>query len=126
MIFRGQKTGSTFSVDMDNSTYRNGLRVTPKIKENHISRMAHPSYSPDISPGDLWFFEMAKQILSDPGCSSSDEIEGAVAQVCNDVTWDDVQRVFWNWIRRLDCVTENYGEYISELNNIRFLMSITY
>jgi hypothetical protein len=66
---------------------------------------------------------MLKQILRDREFSSSDEIEDAIAQVWNDLTFDDVQSVFRDWIRRLAWVAENNGEYMSESNKIHFLMS---
>jgi hypothetical protein len=33
--------------------------------------------------------------------SSNDEIEDAIAQIWNDLTFDDVQNVFRDWIRGL-------------------------
>jgi hypothetical protein len=57
---------------------------------------------------------MLQQILRDREISSSDEIEDAIAQVWNDLTFDDVQGVFRDWIQCLARVAENDGEYISE------------
>jgi hypothetical protein len=52
---------------------------------------------------------MLKQILRDREFSLSDEIEDAIAQVWNDLTLEDVQSVFRNWIRPLGWVAENDG-----------------
>jgi histone-lysine N-methyltransferase SETMAR len=112
--FWRQERGSTFWVHMDNSTCHNGSKVTSKIKKNHIYRMMHPPYSSDISPCGFWLFGMLKQILRDREVSSNDEIEDAIAQVWNDLTFDDVQSMFRDWIPRLVWVAENDGEYISE------------
>jgi hypothetical protein len=57
---------------------------------------------------------MLKQSLRDREFSSSDEIEDALAQVWNDLTFDDVQNVFRDWIRLLAWVDENNREHISE------------
>jgi hypothetical protein len=57
---------------------------------------------------------MLQQILRDREFSSSDEVEDTIAAVWNDLTFDDVQSVFRNWIRRLARVAENDGEYICE------------
>jgi hypothetical protein len=46
--------------------------------------------------------------------SSDDEIEDAIAQVWNHLTFDDVQSVFRDWIRRSALVAENDGEHINE------------
>jgi hypothetical protein len=43
-----------------------------------------------------------------------DEIEEAIRVAWNDLTFEDVQSVFYNWMRRLALVIENEGEYILE------------
>jgi hypothetical protein len=57
---------------------------------------------------------MLKQILGGREFSSSDEIEDTIAHVWDDLTLDDVQIVFRDWVRALVWVAENDGEYISE------------
>jgi hypothetical protein len=57
---------------------------------------------------------MLKKVLRDRGSSSSDEIGDAIAQVWNDLTFDDVQNVFQDWIRHLAWVAENDRESIRE------------
>jgi hypothetical protein len=42
-----------------------------------------------------------KEILKDREFNSSDEIEEAIADAWNDLTFDDVQSVFQNWMSRL-------------------------
>jgi histone-lysine N-methyltransferase SETMAR len=97
--FRRQKTGSTLWVHMENSMCHNGSKVTSEIKKNHISRMPHTPYSPDINPCDFDLFEMLKQILRDREFSPTDEIEDTIPQVWNDLTFDDVQGLFRDRIR---------------------------
>jgi hypothetical protein len=81
--------------------------------------MPHPPYSPEISPCDFWLFVMLKQILRDREFSSSDEIEDAIAQMWNHLTFDDVQSAFRNWIRRLAWVSDN-GEYRGITKSLRW------
>jgi hypothetical protein len=71
-----------------------GSTVTSKIQKNPISRMPHQPHSPGISPCGFSLFGMLKQILRDRDFSSSDEIEDAIAQVWNRLTFDDVQSMF--------------------------------
>jgi hypothetical protein len=99
-----------------------GLTVLSKIKKNHISRMLHLLDSPDINPCAFWRFGMLKQILRDREFFSSDEIEGAIAQIWNELT-SDVQSMFRDWIPLPAWVAENDGERIGESNEIRVLMS---
>jgi transposase len=92
--FRRQKTESTFWVHVELSMCIINQRLRQKIKKNHISRMPHPPYSPNIIPYDFWLFGMLKQILRDRKFSSSDEIEDAIAQAWNGLTFDDIHSVF--------------------------------
>jgi hypothetical protein len=57
---------------------------------------------------------MLKQILRDREFSLSGEIEDPIAQVWNDLAFEDVRGVFHDWIRHLAWVAENDGEYMSE------------
>jgi hypothetical protein len=53
-------------------------------------------------------------MMKDREFHSHDEIEEAITVAWNDLTFEDVQRVFYNWMRRLALVIENEGEYILE------------
>jgi hypothetical protein len=77
--FRCQKTGPTFWVHINNSTYHNEPKVTLKIQKNHIYRMSHPPYSPDITHHDFSLLGVLKQTLRDREFSLSNEIEDATA-----------------------------------------------
>jgi hypothetical protein len=50
--------------------------------------------------------------LEDREFNSSDEIEEGIPKVWDELTFDEVQSVFHNWISRLAWVIENGGEYI--------------
>jgi hypothetical protein len=95
-----------------------------KSKKNHISRVPHTPYSADMTPSGFWLSDMLKQILTDREFSWSDDIEDTIVQVWNELTFDDVQIVFRDWIRRLAWVAENDGEYMTEYNKAHFLVSI--
>jgi hypothetical protein len=111
---------------MDNSISHNGSKTTPKIKKSQNFQNAAPDPFTRYKPMQLWLSGMLKQIMRDREFSPSDEIDEAIAQVWNDLTFDDVQSVFRDWSRRLAWVAENHGEYISESNKICFLMSTAY
>jgi histone-lysine N-methyltransferase SETMAR len=104
----------TFWVNMDNSICHNGSKVVSKFDKHHIARLPHPPYSPDLSPCDFWLFGMLKGILNGRGFHSYDEIEEAFTMAWNDLTFDEVQSAFHNWMNRLRWVIENGGEYITE------------
>jgi hypothetical protein len=45
---------------------------------------------------------------------SHEEIEEAITVASNDLTLEDVQTIFYDWMRRLASVIEHEGEYILE------------
>jgi predicted metal-dependent enzyme (double-stranded beta helix superfamily) len=57
---------------------------------------------------------MLEHILRDRDFSLRDEIEDVITQAWNNLTFDDVQSVFTDWIRRVAWLAEDYGEYMSE------------
>jgi hypothetical protein len=52
--------------------------------------------------------------MKDREFHSHDKIEEAIPVAWNDLTFEDVQSVFYNWMRRLALVIENEGEYLLE------------
>jgi hypothetical protein len=50
---------------MDNSTCHSGRKVTDEFDNRKLQRVAHPPYSPDLSPCDFWLFDMLKQKMKD-------------------------------------------------------------
>jgi hypothetical protein len=57
---------------------------------------------------------MLKGILKDRELHSHDEIEEVITMAWNNLTFNEVQSVFHNWMNRLKWVIENRGEYIAE------------
>jgi hypothetical protein len=99
---------------MDNSTCHNGSKVASKFEQRHIFRLPHQPCSPDISPCDFWLFGLLKGIMKDRKFHSHDEIEEAITVAWNNLTFEDVQSIFYDWMRRVALVIENEGEYILE------------
>jgi transposase len=99
---------------MDNSTCRNGSKVASKFEQHHIFRLPHPPYSPDINPCDFWHFGVLKGIMKDRKFHSHEDIKEAISVAWNDLTFEDVQSIFYDWMRRLAWVIEHDGEYIHE------------
>jgi hypothetical protein len=96
-----------------------------KFGKYHLSRLLHPLYSPGISPCDSWFFGVLEGILKNHRFHSSDEIEGAVPKVLDDLTFEDVQRVFHNWMNCSAWAIMNDGEYTLEYIKIFSLCFVT-
>jgi hypothetical protein len=85
-----------------------------KFKQHHIFRLPHPSYSPEISPRDFWLFGLLKGIMKDREFHSHEETQEAITVAWNDLTVEDVQSIFYDWMRCLAWVIEHEGEYTLE------------
>jgi hypothetical protein len=54
---------------------------------------------------------MLKHQMKDRDFQSQQEILQAIAKSWDDLTFAEVQNVFWEWIERLTWVAGNNGEY---------------
>jgi hypothetical protein len=52
--------------------------------------------------------------MKDGEFHSHEEIEEAITMAWNDLTFEDVQSIFYDWMCPLAWVTEHEGEYILE------------
>jgi hypothetical protein len=84
---------------MDDSTCHKGSKVASKFEQHHIFRLPHPPYSPEISLCDFWLFGLLKGIMKDREFHSHEEIEEAIPVAWNDLTFEDVQNIFYDWMR---------------------------
>jgi hypothetical protein len=99
-IYKGrQKPGSTFRVHMGNSTewVKGGI----EIRAASVFRLPHASHSPSIIPCDFWLFGLLKGIMKDREFHCHEESEEAIPVAWNDLTFEDVQSIFYGWMRRL-------------------------
>jgi hypothetical protein len=101
----------SFSVHMDNSMWHNGAKIIEKLEKRYIARASHPHYPPDLSQCDLWLFGILKQELKERVFQSEEQILAAITESWNGLTFEDIQRVFHNWMEPLIYVIANSGEY---------------
>jgi hypothetical protein len=99
---------------MDNSMCHNARMVTEELGRLKLHRVPHPPYSPDLSPSDFWLFGMLKDRIKDRLFRAIEEIITAVHRVWSEVTLDDLQSVFFNWMERLGYVIDHEGEYYTD------------
>jgi hypothetical protein len=99
-----------FGVHMDNSMCQNGAKVIEKLASRHIVRAPHPLYSPDLSPCDFWLFGFLKEKMKDQVFRSEEEMSEVIVESWNELTFEDIKRVFQNWMERRIWVIENSGD----------------
>jgi hypothetical protein len=76
-----------------------------------VERLAHPLYSPDLSPYDFQFFAWAKTALQNRRFADVDPVVQALTDLLGSVTFEELQSVFPNWIERLKWVIRHNGAY---------------
>jgi transposase len=101
----------SFSVHMENSKCHDGAKINEKLEKPHTARAPHPPYSPDISPCDFWLFGILKQKMTERVFQSEEQILAAITESWNELTFEDIQKIFYNWMERLIWVIANSGEY---------------
>jgi histone-lysine N-methyltransferase SETMAR len=74
-------------------------------------RLAHPPYSPDLSPCDFWSSGRTKTALQNRRFTDADAVIEALTDLFSSVTFEELQNVFQNWIERLEWVIRHNGEY---------------
>jgi hypothetical protein len=74
--------------------------------------MPHLPYWQDINPCGSWLFGLLRGISNNPEFNLINEIEEAIPEIRNSLTFDDVQSVFLSWMKPLVWVIENGGEHI--------------
>jgi transposase len=96
---------------MDNSMSHNNAKITEKLEKRHIARAPHPPYSSDLSLCDFWSFGILEQKMKGRAFESEEELLAAITESWNALTFEDIQRVFHNWMESLIWVIANSGEY---------------
>jgi transposase len=89
----------------------NGAKITEKLEKRHIARARHSPYSPDLSPCDFLLFGISNQKMKERVFQSEEQIFAAITESWNEFTFEDIQRVFHNWMERLIRVIANSDEY---------------
>jgi histone-lysine N-methyltransferase SETMAR len=99
--YRRKSPGQEFFLHMENSKCHNAKKITGKLQKKHITRVPHPPYSRDLSPCDFWFFGMVTQKIKNREFCSAQEIFRSSSDAWSDLTFEDVQHVFLEWMDRL-------------------------
>jgi hypothetical protein len=109
--YRRKNPGQESCLRMSNSKCHNAKKITRKLQQKHITRAPHPPHSPELSSCDFWFFGMVEQKIKDHEFCSAQGILRSLSGSWSDLTLEDIQRVFLEWMDRLTWVIEYDGEY---------------
>ena len=96
---------------IDNARPHNSKMTNEKIKQLGWKRLAHPPYSPDISPCDFFLFGYLKEELRSMKLTSLHDLLNAIEEIIKKIDIKVWQSVYESWIRRLSAVIECNGDY---------------
>jgi hypothetical protein len=101
IIFYRIRRGAFF-VHLDSSICHNGRKVTDELTNLKLDRVPHPPHSPELNPCDFWLFGILKQKTKDLVFQTVEEIIITFHRVWHELTLNDLQSVFFNWIERFE------------------------
>jgi histone-lysine N-methyltransferase SETMAR len=98
-----------FILHQDNATPHHNHDVQNLVQHWGWNVLAHPPYSPDLTPSDYWLFEHVKEHLRGQGIESEDDINTAITAFLHRLSKDE-HRAATDHLphRREECV----GDYI--------------
>ena len=86
--------------------------IDEKLRTLNVPRLPHPAYSPDLAPCDFFLFGYVKLRLEGRVFSSDEELLHAAVEILQGIDKSTLEKVYEEWIRRLQVCVENNGEYI--------------
>ena len=78
---------------------------------NHISRLEHPPYSPDLAPLDFWLIRKIKKELEGRIYTNVENLHQEVIKIMENIPKEEFAKCFDEWmIRLMNCIDEE-GKY---------------
>jgi hypothetical protein len=101
-------------IHIDNARVHATRDRIAEIQRLKMMWLPQPTYRPDLSPCEFWFFRFAKQNIQDEVFDNADQLIQRWHSFFDQVTFKGLQRVFLNWMERLNWVVEHDGAYFQE------------
>ena len=95
----------------DNTHVHNSILVTDYLTKMGIKIVPHPSYSPDLAPGDFCFFPKLNKKLRGCRYETIEEMKEAVTKVIDTLTQEDFHRAFQKLLERYKKCIAAGGDY---------------
>ncbi|KAA6387697.1 MAG: hypothetical protein EZS28_016777 [Streblomastix strix] len=98
-------------VHFDNASSHNSHASTQFLEENKIIRVAHPPYSPDLSPCGYFLFGYLKRNLQGNTFKTVEEAVDAASKILYSIPKNMLYSRFEIWRTRAWYVNQNDGSY---------------
>ncbi|KAL4465542.1 hypothetical protein ABPG72_013991 [Tetrahymena utriculariae] len=97
----------------DNARAHTHENVLAFLKQNQVTPIKHPPYSPDLSPCHYWLFDFIKQRLGDH--TNEESLFEEVTKILNKIPISEYKKAFEKRIERLELCVKYQGEYFEHL-----------
>jgi hypothetical protein len=99
---------------MDNPSIHKSKSVVDGLSILGIQRAPHPQYSRDLDSSDSLLFGHVKEQMGGRGFGSPEDVLEWTREVFQRIRRDTIERVFEEWIRRVQECIECQGAYFPE------------
>ena len=111
---RRPKSGTTnMKILHDNARPHVTKMVKNYTKEEGLSIIDHPPYSPDLAPLDFWLFDYIKQRLRD--YNDAESLKNAITRILLEIPKEEYLKTFHKWVERMQLCVDNQGDYFEHL-----------
>lgn len=93
----------------DNARPHTTQDVITYLKEEKVSIIRHPPYSPDLAPCDFWLFDRIKSSLSDARSRHSLKVQ--ITKILSSIPKEEHKKIS----ERMELFVKNNGEYFEHL-----------
>jgi histone-lysine N-methyltransferase SETMAR len=98
-------------VHADNARPHTARKSRTFCEENRLRLATRPPYSPDLAPSNFFLFRHVKNHLQGMTFSTGEELLTGIHEGLADITAETLQGIFEHWMQRLECVSQNNGDY---------------
>lgn len=99
-------------IHFDNARPHTSRKVVEYMDLHSMKRAPHPAYSPDIAASDFYLFGYLKNELEGEEFETADQLFDAIQKILSEISHDTLNKVFLEWMKRLQQVIDNNGNYI--------------
>ena len=99
-------------VHFDNAPIHTAEAVKRRMRDLNLVVLPHPPYSPDLAPSDFYLFGKLKNCAKGLIFEDENDVVEWVRETFQNISNEELQSVFTEWIKRLRKCIEVGGDYI--------------
>jgi hypothetical protein len=100
-----------YTVHFNNAPVHDAEQVQRKLEECQFRGLEHPRYSPDLAPGDFFFFGYRYDKIQFLSYGTVDELQEAITSTFEGIPKTKSTHVSQTWRWRLDRCIQDEGSY---------------